>query len=102
MDQINSTASCPSGSLRYIWRSGDTLTRVATTFGTTISAMIDTNPAIDFMSISEGTVVCVPSRLLTCPDSNLYAIRSGDTLSAIAARYGITTGALMDLIWNFR
>jgi len=98
MDQTNSTpVNCPAGSLRYIWRSGDTLTRVATVFGTTVSAMIDLNKDIDFMNISEGTQVCIPSRILTCPDSDLYAIRAGDTLSAIAARYGITTAALMEL-----
>lgn len=99
MDQTNTSAvrACPAGSLRYIWRANDTLTRVATTFGTTISAMIDTNPNVDFMSITSGTAICVPSRLLTCPNSDLYAIKRGDTLSAIAARYGITTGALMEL-----
>lgn len=40
--------TCPAGSLRYSWRSGDTLVRIATAFGTTVSAMRDINPDIDF------------------------------------------------------
>ena len=95
-DMPNNTV-CPSGSLRYIWRSGDTVTAVATAFGTTVSAMIDTNPNVDFASIRSGAVVCVPSRMLTCPDADLYAIQKGDTLYAIAQKNGISTAALMEL-----
>ena len=40
--------TCPAGSLRYSWRSGDTLVRIATAFGTTVSAMRDINPDIDY------------------------------------------------------
>ena len=94
---MNNVMSCPAGSLRYVWRNGDTLARVSAAFGTTISAMIDVNPGINFQAITEGTTVCVPSRQLTCPNSDLYVIQSGDTLSAIAARYGISTLALMEL-----
>ncbi len=94
---MNMETSCTAGSLRYIWRTGDTLKRVATAFGTTLSAMLETNPDIDFMNIQAGSAVCVPSRLLTCPDSDLYAIQDGDTLTSIAAAYGITAGALMEL-----
>ena len=88
---------CPSGSLRYIWRSGDTVAAVATAFGTTVSAMIDVNPTVDFSSVRAGAVICVPSRALTCPDSDLYAIQKGDTLYAIAQKFGISTAALMEL-----
>ena len=94
---MNTPTACPAGSLRYVWRSGDTLARVSAAFGTTVSAMIDVNPGIQFAAIAEGTAVCVPSRQLTCPDSDLYVIQSGDTLSAIAARYGISTLALMEM-----
>lgn len=94
---MNRVSNCQAGSLRYIWRTGDTLKRVATTFGTTVSAMMEVNADIDFMSITAGTAVCVPSRLLTCPDSDLYAIQDGDTLASIAAAYQISVGALMDL-----
>lgn len=73
--------TCPAGSLRYSWRSGDTLVRIATAFGTTVSAMRDINPDVDFTKITAGTDVCIPTRMLTCPDSDLYAIQKGDTLS---------------------
>lgn len=94
---LDRSVSCPAGTLRYDWRSGDTLKGVATAFGTTVSAMIDANPQVDFMTIADGASVCVPSRALTCPNADLYAIRKGDTLFDIARRYGISTEALMEL-----
>ena len=89
--------TCPAGSLRYSWRSGDTLVRIATAFGTTVSAMRDINPDIDFTKITAGTDVCIPTRMLTCPDSDLYAIQKGDTLSALAVKYGVTTARMLEL-----
>ena len=97
MEDRSAVIRCPGGSLRYVWRSGDTLRKVATAFGTTVGAMVEANPDIDFMTIRENTQVCIPSRSLTCPDADLYRIKSGDTLWDIARRYGIPVNELIEL-----
>lgn len=97
MEQVNKVIRCPSGSLRYVWREGDSLIKVATAFQTTVGALIDVNPDVDFSKIVPDTQICIPSRRLTCPDADLYVIKKGDTLWDIAREYGISTNALMEL-----
>lgn len=97
METASTVIRCPMGSVRYVWRKGDTLRSVATAFGTTVGAMIEVNPDIDFMSIRENTQICIPTRALTCPDADLYRIQKGDTLWDLARSYGIPVGELIDM-----
>lgn len=97
MEQANAILRCPQGSLRYVWKSGDTLQKVATAFQTTVGAMISVNPDIDFSTIRPDTQICIPTRRLTCPDADLYVIKKGDTLWDIAREYGVSVNTLMEL-----
>lgn len=97
MEQTNAVVRCPQGSLRYIWKADDTLVKVATAFQTTVGALIETNPDIDFSAIRPDTQICIPTRRLTCPQADLYVIKKGDTLWDIAREYGISVNALMEL-----
>lgn len=97
METTATVIRCPQGSVRYVWRKGDTLQAVASAFGTTLSAMIEVNPDIDFMNIRENTQICIPTRALTCPDAELYRIQKGDTLWDLARKYGIAVGELIDM-----
>lgn len=81
---------CPRGASYYMWRSGDTLAAVARSNGTTVQAIRLINTDVDFQTISAGTEICLPSRSLTCQSGQPYTIRSGDTLSGIAQRLGVT------------
>ena len=97
MEQSNAIVRCPQGTLRYIWKAGDTLVNVATAFQTTVGAMIQANPDIDFSTIRPNTQVCIPTRRLTCPDADLYVIKKGDTLWDIAQDYNVSVNTLLEL-----
>lgn len=97
MEQANALVRCPEGTLRYAWKEGDTLVKVATAFQTTVGTLIGVNPDIDFSRIVPNTQICIPTRRLTCPDADLYVIKKGDTLWDLAREYGVSVNALMEL-----
>ncbi len=86
----------------YTIRSGDTLGSIAARYGTTVAKLASAN------NISNPNRI-IAGRRLTVPDSysassnnsssrsssaSTYTVKSGDTLSAIAARYGTSVAAL--------
>lgn len=87
---------CPRGASYYIWRSGDTLASVARGNSTTVQAIRLNNPGVDFSTIAVGTEICLPSRSLTCQSGQPYTVQSGETLSSIAGKLGITELALSE------
>jgi LysM repeat protein len=91
--------ACPSGSEPYIVRSGDTFFAIARRLNTTVSEIERLNPGVDSQSLVVGQRLCVPRGPVTrqCPGFN-YVIQSGDTFSALAARYGVTVESLRE--WN--
>ncbi|WP_410673818.1 LysM peptidoglycan-binding domain-containing protein [Amycolatopsis sp. cmx-4-68] len=79
-----------AGGGTYTVRSGDTLSGIATKFGTTVAALAALN------SISNPNLIYA-GQALRLPGSGAgrrYQVRHGDTLSAIAARFGTTVAAL--------
>ncbi len=89
--------SCPVGSVAYTIRAGDTLFALAQRFGTTVQAIIALNPGIDPNNLQIGQVVCIPQPT-TCPAGSFaYTIRAGDTLFALAQRFGTTVQAIIAL-----
>ena len=94
--------NCPGGFL-YTIRAGDTYFAIAQRFGTVVPALIAANPGVDPNRLAIGQVICVPAPRPTptptptpipCPGGQLYTIRSGDTLFAIANRFNTTVAAL--------
>ncbi len=78
---------------QYIVQPGDTLYKIAQRQGVSIQQIISANPGIapDYLKI--GQLICIP---VTCPAGyGVYTVRSGDTLSAIAARYATTVQSLI-------
>jgi LysM repeat protein len=81
-------------------RSGDTLSRIASFWNTTVSAVAVANRITDVNLIRVGQVIRRPGSAGAAPAPvarRTYVVRSGDTLSAIAARYGTSVPALVAL-----
>ena len=86
---------CPGGTI-YIVRRGDTLASIAGRYGTTEAALRRANPFLDGIKLRPGLPVCIPPRRpVSCPGGFFYTVVSGDTLYAIASRYGTTVEAIL-------
>jgi len=108
----------------YTIVAGDTLSAIAARHGTTVEALVQENGISNPNRISVGQVLKIPSGAATtsttdtttdtpttdtpttdttqtetktepqAPTTTTYTVRSGDTLSAIASRYGTTVAAI--------
>ena len=80
---------------------GDTLGKIADRFGTTIDAIMQANDMKD-SEIMVGETLKIggngkngsSKRKSSSGGTTTYKVRSGDTLGAIAARYGTTVNAI--------
>jgi len=98
----SSPGPAPSGSYRV--RSGDTLGKIASRHGTSVSRLMAWN-SLSSTRISVGQRLKVPGASSSSPTSaptsagpGQYRIRSGDNLGAIATRFGVSVTDLK--AWN--
>jgi peptidoglycan endopeptidase LytE len=79
--------------------SGDTLFKIATRCGTTVSALLRANPDIkDRSKIYVGQKIILPGTILPGSGStDTYVIKRGDTLTSLAKRFGTTVDKLLEL-----
>lgn len=100
---VTASASIPasiSGTTHRVV-AGDTLWGIANHYGVTIQAIAGANRISDPNLIYPGQVLFIPGgrtavsapRAVTSPPTR-YTVRAGDTLSAIASRFGTTVSAL--------
>lgn len=86
---------------------GDTLIGIASKFGVTVKALQEANPGIEPTRLQIGQKIQVPPPSATpasipataavataANGSQLYTVKSGDTLSSIASRFGTTVRAI--------
>nr|DAZ56834.1 MAG TPA: hypothetical protein [Caudoviricetes sp.] len=73
----------------YTVKPGDTLSGIAAKYGTTWQALQQLNGIADANRIYPGQVLKVTGSA-AAPAAKTYTVRSGDTLSGIAAKYGTT------------
>lgn len=79
-----------SSALTYTVQPGDTLSGIATRFGTTYQHLAAINNIKDPDRIYPGEVLMIRSNATHGAVSNTYKIQPGDTLSGIASRFGTT------------
>ena len=89
----------------YTVQQGDTLASIAGQFGVDLSSLTALNPLVTPEFLSVGDLLTIPAQSIglasVTPSSNEpqssieYRVVSGDTLAAIAARYGSTVAAIV-------
>lgn len=86
----------PVGPAVYIVAWGDTLSSIALRYGTTVSAIAQENQMANPDLIYVGQRLVIPEATSSpSVGSGIYVVQSGDTLSAIAVRYGTTVQQLV-------
>ncbi|MBR3255559.1 MAG: LysM peptidoglycan-binding domain-containing protein [Clostridia bacterium] len=87
--------------INYIVKSGDTLSAIALRYGTTVAEIARINNIQNVNLIYPGQVLEIIINSSYVPSTQnqiVYTIRRGDTLWAIANRYGVTVQNLVS--WN--
>lgn len=88
------TSTPSTSTVTYTVRPGDTLYRIAGTYGTTVSAIVAANNIVNPDLIYPGQVLVIPST--TTPTTQIrYVVVPGDTLYRIALRYDTTVSAIV-------
>ncbi len=103
--RVNAThrpvAANRSHSVQHVVRRGETLSGIARQYGTTVQAIVQANRQIrDPNLIYAGQTLTIPRQAASAPPAatgnQQYVVRSGDTLSEIAARNGIDLRRLIE------
>ena len=80
----------------HVVQAGEHLTAIANRYGTTPQAIASANNLVNMNLLYVGQRLTIPGTGSDpAPSNSYYVVNRGDTLSAIAARYGITTQALV-------
>lgn len=102
----------PTEFVRHTVRSGESLSRIAARYGTSVTTLKRANRLANVDHIRVGMTLLVPrggasaeavaqsapaSSSRSTTTTSTHTVRSGDTLSTIAARYGTSTSSLRSL-----
>jgi LysM repeat protein len=81
----------------HVVQPGEHLTAIANRYGTTPQAIASANNLVNMNLLYVGQRLTIPgSGSSTTQGNTYYVVNRGDTLTAIAARYGTTAQALVD------
>lgn len=83
----------------YVVRPGDTLSGIAGRLGVSVGALVEANGITDPNRVFAGQSLSVPGAAAAptpAPSSRAHVVAAGETLSAIAARYGTTVRAIVE------
>lgn len=89
----------PVRTIEYIVQRGDTLSRIAREYGTTVQEIVEENNISNPNLIFPGQIIRIGTVNYDRYDTlhTIYRVRRGDTLSAIAREYGTTVADLADI-----
>lgn len=84
---------------RYTVQPGDTLSGIAYRYGVSVDVIVAANNLSDRSTIYAGQSLVIPSSssssgTTTQPTAGKYTVQSGDSLTSVAARFGISRQAL--------
>lgn len=88
------------GETTYVVQRGDTLARIAARYGVTTKQIADLNGITNPNLIITGQKLRIPAAAPTADQTGVpktYTVRAGDTLVAIATRFGVTVQAIQQL-----
>jgi len=99
---VAATAAAPAAHAdeQYTVRSGDTVSHIAAKYGTSVQAVRGANGLNGSAFIREGQRLTIPTSggaaatTTAAPASGAHTVASGETVSAIAKRYGTTVAAI--------
>ncbi|NUQ37935.1 MAG: LysM peptidoglycan-binding domain-containing protein [Caldilineales bacterium] len=91
--ESESAAPC---AVTYIVQRGDTLSRIARSHGVTVAALKELNHLANVNRIYAGQRLCIAASTSPTQPGVWYTVKRGDTLSALARAYGVTTAAIAD------
>lgn len=87
-----------TGAMTYTVAAGDTLSGLAKRFGVPLRDLLEANDLESDDILRVGQVLVIPAGTITpAPTENIavYEVQAGDTLSEIAARFGVPIGDIM-------
>ncbi len=88
----------PGTGTRYTVQWGDTLSSIGRKFGVSVQAIVAANGLTNPNFIRVGQVLLIPGTGTTPPPApgpgTTYVVKAGDTLYAIAARFGVSVQAI--------
>ena len=80
----------------HIVRWGENLTSIARRYGTTVPAIVAANGLINANRIYAGQRLIIPGGWAPSPvPGRIHIVRYGDTISGIAARYGVSVSSIV-------
>ena len=79
----------------YVVGTGDTIEIIASAFNIPVNMIGEMNPGANLSELTPGQILQIPLPIGFCPSGNIYLIRSGDTLTSIAQRFGVTESAIL-------
>jgi len=104
---VETTLAPPAPAHEYTILKGDTFSTIAPKFGVTLKALQAANPGVDPGKLQIGKKLVIPAASAAVPptgasglaapagdNSGLYKVKSGDTLSKIAAEHHTTVKAI--------
>ena len=89
-----------SGGIEYIVQVGDNMSSIAVKFDVTVDAILKANGLSNPDFVYAGQKLVIPKGGATAPASSggrVHVVKAGETLGTIAAKYGVTQKAIIDL-----
>lgn len=81
---MNIKKTCPTGSMPYTIKSGDTPYNIARTFGISVDVLLAANPGINPNNLQVGQVICVPTAAPPPPISSCPTLNIGSRGASVA------------------